>query len=181
LVGLLLTGQSNDITGNGLEPAFWILGIIFALISAWALPGPRKPRFTITETGISVKGVLLPWNNIADYNVYEVPLSPIEFTTLELVYVPGYIPPKINLSALLGSSVNTVDKNSKDEKPKSAAFDKPGSDPVPQFRTRLSFYTGAKNISGDDLCFYAGEFFTGFRARADLARWQARRRHAAQI
>lgn len=45
-----------------------VVGAVLVAICAWALFGPRKPLLTLTEEGVRVKDVLLPWSSIEDYS-----------------------------------------------------------------------------------------------------------------
>jgi hypothetical protein len=123
----------------------FIGGVAVVAVCAWAMFGPRKPRFTLTEEGVRVKDVLLPWSGIEDYGitVHSTNGFPTH-TTVELHHTADFTPPKGILDRKTG-----------------------------RFSTRMALITGAKGMNGDKLSQRIGEFLAAARARTELARLQA--------
>jgi hypothetical protein len=132
----------------------FLIGLALVVPNAWAMFGPRKPRFTLTEEGVRVKAALLPWDSIEDFSVTESSTNGFStHTSVVLTLVPGFTPPKLDLFFLFGS-------NSRHRK-------------TGQYSTRLTLHAGAKGMNVDKLAGRIGEFRAATLARAELARLQA--------
>ncbi|MDR0274225.1 MAG: hypothetical protein LBI48_02580 [Burkholderiaceae bacterium] len=131
-----------------------LAGLALAASSAWAMFGPRKPCFTLTEEGVRVQNALLPWPGIDDYSVTEHGrLGFPTHTSVVYEHADGFTPPELGLHPLLGAS----NRNSN----------------TGEYATRLTLYTGAKGMNGDQLAERIAEYLDAAHARAKLARLQA--------
>jgi hypothetical protein len=126
----------------------FIVSVAIVAVCAWAMFGPRKPRFTLTEEGVRVKDVLLPWSGIEDYGITTHSTNGFPtHTTVELCHTADFTPPKPSLRDRIRKAG--------------------------RFSTHLTLFTGAKGMNGDKLAQRIGEFLAAARARAELARLNA--------
>lgn len=133
------------------SPILFVIGALLIAPSAWAMFGPRKPRFTLTEQGVRVKNVLLPWSGIRDYGVMTHSVNGLPTrTTVTLHHAEGFTPPALDVFILLGRSTRQR---------------KTGL-----YATRLILHSGAKGMNGKKLAQRIGEFFAAAHARDELAR-----------
>ena len=116
---------------------------------------PRKPRFTLTEEGVRVKDVLLPWSSIEEYSVTVQSYIGFmtNYTSVEFEHAAGFTPPKLNIFYMFGATHHNR---------------KTG-----RHTTYMILYGGAKGMNGDKLSRRIGEFLSAARARTELARLQA--------
>jgi len=135
-----------------------LVGAAFLLPSAWALFVPRKPCFTLSPEGVRVKGALLPWDSIEECGITENSYNGITTHTLvEFKHIDGFVPPKLALFAMFGSSG-----------PVRSFTRKTG-----QYRTRLTLYVGPRGMSSQKLADRISEYRAAALARAELARLKA--------
>jgi len=108
--------------------------------------GPRKPCFTLSEEGVRVNKVLLPWSSIKDYSVAEDKrLGLTTRTTVFLRHVDGFVVPKLGQSFLFGRRI----------KRRRGAF----------YETQLMLHVGAKGMDCEKLAQRIGEFRAAAYAR----------------
>ena len=148
--GALTTSSFSKMGNLGIA----VLGVVFVVLSVWGMFGPRKARFTLTEEGVRVKDVLLPWGSIEDYGVTVHSINGVPtHTSIEFEHAAGFTPPKLGLFRMFGGTRRNRKTN--------------------QYITGLLLHTGARGMNGDKLSKRIGEFLSAARARAELARLQA--------
>ncbi|MDR1990146.1 MAG: hypothetical protein LBQ09_07940, partial [Acidobacteriaceae bacterium] len=119
-----------------------VSGTAIVAACAWAMFGPRKPLFTLTEEGVKVKDTLLPWSSVENYSVTENSYHGFTtHTSIVLQHAAGVTPIKLDLFILFGSSGPTRSFHKK----------------TGQYHTRLTLYAGAKGMNSDTLAQRIGE------------------------
>ncbi|MDR2220230.1 MAG: hypothetical protein LBE24_06575 [Methylobacillus sp.] len=160
LIGVLMAWalgtQGTNITASIIGI---LIGVAVAGWGAWAMLWPRKPKFTLTEEGVRVKGELLPWSSIEDYNVtiHSTNSVPTHISVV-LSHVAGFKPPKGVPQARRGGLIGKM---------------RAAKDSEPEYNTNLMLWTGAKGMSADQLTQRIHDFLTAARAKEELARLQA--------
>ena len=134
---------------------FWgcALGALASLAGGiWLLTKHgRQPTFTLTEDGIDVRGVLLPWESIDECEVFsqEYWFFPIR-TDITVHHVPGYEAPKLPVPRNVGQSVY---------RKKEAAW-----------KSYFGFFTGPRDMKVNALAAHIDRLRAGALARAELQR-----------
>lgn len=133
----------------------FLAGLLLVAASLWAMFGPRKVRFTLTEHGITVNGALLPWASIEDYSVVENSYNGFStHTSVSVLHAEGFTPPALGLMLLFGA-------NTRDRK-------------TGQYQTRLTLHAGARGMNCEKLAERIGAHLAAAHARDELERLQAR-------
>lgn len=114
----------------------------------------RKPLFALTEEGVRVQDVLLPWDHIEDYVVTDNGYNGFTMhTNVGLIHAAGYTPPKLTLFRMVGQTIRKRKEG--------------------RYETHLGLWVGAKGMNGEKLAKRIDEFFSAARARAELVRLRA--------
>ncbi|MGE8279403.1 MAG: hypothetical protein ACN6O2_03115 [Stenotrophomonas sp.] len=130
------------------------LGALMVLGGLWAMLGPRKARFSLTERGIVVNDALLPWVCVEDYGVVENSYNGFStHTSVTVLHAPGFTPPPLGLMYLFGAHSHNR---------------KTG-----QYETRLTLHAGARGMNCEKLANRIGDFLAASHARDELSRMQA--------
>jgi len=131
-----------------------VAGLALIAGSAWALFGPRKPCFTLTEKGVRIHRALLPWESIDDYSVTEHARLGIALQTCVVFeHTGGFTPPSLGLPPLIGATSRNPQTG--------------------EYSTHLTLYTGARGMNGDKLADRIAEFLDAAHAREQLAQLKA--------
>ena len=139
----------------GRTMALCLFGAAFVLPSVWAVFVPRKPRFTLTVEGVQVKDVLLPWDSIEECGVTENSYNGVTtHTSVVFKHVEGFIPPKLPLFAMFGTTLPIHSLTRKTE----------------QYRTRLTLFAGARGMNCEKLANRINDYRVAAVARAELER-----------
>jgi hypothetical protein len=133
-----------------IDIAIATVGAALIALGAWFMFGPRGTRLTLTEQGVRVKDVLLPWDSIEECRITRGYIGGLPLHTLiALQHVAGFTPPQLPLFLLLGST----------------RHDRKSGRHV----TRLMLHSGAKGMNSRKLAQRIGDFYNAARARAELA------------
>ncbi|MCL2714721.1 MAG: hypothetical protein FWD68_09130 [Alphaproteobacteria bacterium] len=131
-----------------------VAGALVIVLSAWTILGPSEVRFSLSEEGVQVGNVALPWSSIRDFSVTEQRwFGMTTRTTVLLRHVDGFVPPKLGLFFLFG-------RRSKRRR-------------STRYETRLMLHVGAKGMDSEKLAQRVGEFRAAAHAREEIARLQA--------
>jgi len=126
-------------------------GALVIVLGAWTIFGPGEARFSLSEEGVQVGKVLLPWGAIRDFSVTEQRWFGVTTrTTVLLRHVDGFTPPKLGLFFLFGR---------RSRRRRSTRYD-----------TRLMLHVGAKGMDCEKLAQRIGEFRAAAHAREEIAR-----------
>ena len=125
-------------------------GVLLCAIAAWLLfLRSRQPLFVLTEKGVDVRGVLLPWSSIDDYGVLTHSINGASsVTTVTFEHVEGYAAPPLPLFRGLGQSV-------KDRK-------------TGMYRCVFNLYVKPRGMNGEKLAGHIGRLHAGALAREEL-------------
>lgn len=142
------TGRSS----GGEQLGFAAGGVASCAFAVWALLlNARESAFTLTEQGVDVRGVLLPWSSIEDFGVMTNVIYGVSvMTTVSLQHVEGYEPPKLPVSRGKGQSL-------KDRK-------------TGIYASHLSLFVKPRGMSTDALAGHIGRLHAGALAREELRR-----------
>ncbi|MGY0505241.1 hypothetical protein [Luteimonas sp. e5] len=138
---------------GGIEKlGFGGVGLALVAFAVWMLfLRARQPTFTLTEQGVDVRGVLLPWTSIDDFEVMTNTINGVAtMTTVTLEHVAGYEAPKLPLARGVGQSA-------KDRK-------------SGNYRSVLSLFVKPKGMSSETLAGHIGRLHAGAQAREELQR-----------
>lgn len=142
------TGRAS----GGEQLGFAAGGLAFCAFAAWAVfLNARQPAFNLTEQGVDVRGVLLPWSSIEDFGVMTNVINGASvMTTVTLEHVEGYEPPKLPLSRGKGQSLKDRETG--------------------VYASHLSLFVKPRGMSTDELAGHIGRLHAGALAREELRR-----------
>ncbi len=125
---------------------------LFAGIGVWMVMLSRQPLFTLTEAGLDIRGTLLPWGHIEDYEVNTNGI-PVSFSTAVIVHhVLDHEPPGVRV---FRAAAQRFDRNSG------------------RWQTVLMMIPKARGLSAEALSEHIGRFMDGALAREALRELKA--------
>jgi len=149
--GLLYAGVSLTMMSVSVVVIVLVAGALVIVLSAWTIFKPGEARFTLSEEGVCVDKVVLPWSSIKDYSVTEKRWIGMTISTRVLLrHVDGFVVPKLGLFFLFGRRIKRRRST--------------------RYETRLTLHAGAKGMNCEKLAQRIGEFRAAAHAREEMAR-----------
>lgn len=114
----------------------------------------KKPTFSLTQDGVQVGEVLLPWHSIEDFTVMDNTQYGVTVqTNVSFDHVPGYVAPKLPLPRYSGGSAKQRKTDA--------------------YISSFNLFVKARGMSAEQLAAHIQRFYAGALARARLQELQA--------